>query len=77
LYYAFVLMTVFTLYIAYMLLFTPKLPCSCGGVLQQMTWKQHLLFNIGFTLLAAYAIWLKKEGNSKGKGMAKNKVAYA
>lgn len=51
------LMIVFTGYIGYMLLFTNHLPCSCGGVLQQLTWLQHLEFNILFTLLSALSIW--------------------
>lgn len=46
------LMSLFTGYIAYMIYYTPNLPCSCGGVLKQMTWAQHLNFNISFTLLA-------------------------
>lgn len=46
------LMTIFTLYLGYMILFSPKLPCSCGGVLKQMTWNQHLIFNIFFLLLS-------------------------
>ena len=54
------LMILFTGYIGYMLVFTPNLPCSCGGVLKQLSWKQHLLFNIFFTFLAAAAIWLQK-----------------
>lgn len=52
------LMVSFTLYLAYMLAFTPKLPCSCGGVLQQMTWSQHLVFNVFFTGLAFAGVWL-------------------
>lgn len=55
------LMTMFTLYLGYMLAFTPKLPCSCGGVISQMTWTQHLIFNIFFTLLALTSIWLYKK----------------
>jgi len=47
-----VLMIIFTMYIAYMLVFTPNLPCSCGGVLKQMSWNQHLIFNVFFFLLA-------------------------
>ena len=43
------LMSLFTLYIAYMLMFTSHLPCSCGGVLNNLGWKEHLLFNICFT----------------------------
>lgn len=58
---ALILMCLFTGYIAYMILFTSKLPCSCGGVLQQMTWKQHLLFNICFTVLAAAGLRLYKK----------------
>ena len=48
------LMLIFTSYICYMLLFIPHnhLPCSCGGVLRVMTWKQHLIFNIFFLFLA-------------------------
>jgi hypothetical protein len=49
---ALALMTVFTLYIAGMLLLDSHLPCSCNGILQNLTWKQHLIFNIFFTLLA-------------------------
>jgi len=46
-----VLMGLFTIYIAYMLLFVTHLPCSCGGVIQQMSWPQHLVFNITFSIL--------------------------
>jgi hypothetical protein len=38
----------FTIYIGYMIVFAPKLPCNCGGVLEQMSWTQHLVFNIVF-----------------------------
>ncbi len=58
LYASFTLMLLFTIYLGYMILFTSGLPCSCGGVLQQMTWPQHLWFNIGFTILAAIGLRL-------------------
>lgn len=48
----------FTIYIGYMILFAPKLPCNCGGVLEQMSWTQHLVFNIVFIALSATAIKL-------------------
>ena len=51
-----ILMLLFTGYIAYMIFFTPKLPCSCGGVLAFMTWPQHLIFNIFFTALGAVGL---------------------
>ncbi len=50
------LMTIFTIYIGYMILFSQNLPCSCGGVLVQMTWNQHLTFNIFLTALAAIGL---------------------
>ena len=55
------LMSVFTLYLAYMINFTPKLPCSCGGVLKQMTWNQHLLFNIFFLIISAIGFMLERK----------------
>jgi hypothetical protein len=63
-----VLMIVFTFYIMYMLLFEKNLPCSCGGVLKQMTWKQHLLFNIFFLLTAFTGIIFEKNKNKSQIG---------
>jgi len=55
----------FTLYIAYMLLFTPDLPCSCGGVLQGLGWKEHLIFNICFMVLSALGWAAERKVNLK------------
>jgi hypothetical protein len=55
---SFALMVTFTAYVAWMLVFVPQLPCSCGGVIKYMTWKQHLLFNIAYSLIAFFGIWL-------------------
>jgi hypothetical protein len=60
LYGSFLVIAVFTLYIGYMIAFTPKLPCHCGGVISQMTWPQHLAFNIVFTMLALTGIILDR-----------------
>jgi hypothetical protein len=54
------LMIFFTIYIGYMIAFTPNLPCSCGGVLEQLSWKGHLLFNLLFTLLAFIGLYPHK-----------------
>jgi hypothetical protein len=59
LYTSFLLMYAFTAYISIMLLFSPSLPCSCGGVLAHLEWGEHLVFNIGFTLLGAMGILLQ------------------
>jgi len=60
LYAAAILMTLFAGYVALMLLSDrTKLPCSCGGVIKAMSWKQHLYFNIFFMLLAWFTIKLR------------------
>jgi len=50
------LMVMFTAYIVAILQFSDYIPCTCGGILQTMTWHQHLLFNIIFILLALVSI---------------------
>jgi hypothetical protein len=55
------LMLLFTGYIYAMLHFSYYIPCSCGGVLAIMSWKEHLLFNIAFTLLSMSGIILRTE----------------
>jgi hypothetical protein len=56
LYCAFGLMTMFTLYIILASRFSDYVPCSCGGVIQNLTWNQHLVFNIGFVTLGLIGI---------------------
>jgi uncharacterized membrane protein YphA (DoxX/SURF4 family) len=56
LYASFSLMFTFTAYIAFILTFSPYVPCSCGGILNSMGWTEHLIFNIGFTALAVVGI---------------------
>lgn len=58
---SFLLMLIFTGYIALILLnFYPKVPCSCGGVISSLTWAQHLIFNI-FFLLVSFLGWLLEQ----------------
>lgn len=52
LYVSFFLMTLFTGYVWIMLHYAYDLPCSCGGIIQKMTWNQHLYFNALFTTFA-------------------------
>lgn len=61
LYGSFILMLVFTAYIAFMLAFAPHLSCSCGGVLQRLGWKPHLWFNAFFTLLALFGLLIEHQ----------------
>lgn len=46
------LMALFTFYVSYMVLFAPKLPCVCGGVIEAMSWNQHIVFNAIFTVMS-------------------------
>lgn len=54
------LMTVFTLYVAYVLAFAEEQPCTCGGIIRELSWPQHLVFNIVFTILAFIGLKLSK-----------------
>jgi uncharacterized membrane protein YphA (DoxX/SURF4 family) len=58
LYSSFSLMFIFTVYIAFILTLSPYVPCSCGGILNDMGWVEHLIFNIGSTALAVIGIYL-------------------
>jgi len=56
LYLSFSLMVMFTAYIVTILNFSSYIPCSCGGILENMTWRQHLIFNIVFMGLGAAGV---------------------
>lgn len=56
---AFLLMVVFTLYVAYVLIFKTARPCTCGGIIRQLSWPNHFIFNMIFTILAALGYWLQ------------------
>lgn len=53
------LMAAFSAYIATMLMFSPYVPCSCGGILDSMGWEEHLVFNLCFTTLGMIAATLE------------------
>jgi thiol-disulfide isomerase/thioredoxin len=58
LYASLILMLLFIGYIVYILNFNEHLPCSCGGFIQALSWKQHLWFNGILTVLLILAIYL-------------------
>jgi hypothetical protein len=57
LYISFTLMLLFSIYIYLILNYSPFVPCSCGGILENMGWTEHLAFNLVFTLLATIALY--------------------
>jgi putative oxidoreductase len=69
LYLSAVLISVFTGYIALVLLdYFGRTPCSCGGVIQSLGWKMHFVFNLFFLLLTALGIYfLNRERRISGK----------
>lgn len=55
------LMTMFSSYIFIVLHYSSFVPCSCGGVLEKMSWNVHLAFNLVFVLFAITAILLHSQ----------------
>lgn len=56
-----ILLVLFEIYIAGMLLSGMTLPCTCGGIISKMSWKQHLCFNGLFIILSVIAIGITKK----------------
>lgn len=50
------LLVVFTMYISGMLVFDSQLPCSCGGVIELLSWPQHIVLNLVLLVLSVAAI---------------------
>lgn len=61
LYVSLVLMVLFTGYIIAILSFSKELPCSCGGVLADLSWPEHLVFNGSYIALALTGILLGRQ----------------
>lgn len=75
-YAAFGLMSLFTLYVAYMLFFRVHRPCTCGGIIREMSWPVHLIFNFVFTILAYISIRFIRRNSSQNPGKFST-VAYS
>lgn len=69
------LMAAFTGYTALVLAgYWTRVPCSCGGVLKNMSWQVHFFFNLFFLALSAAALFprLKASRIYRQKGKAEN-----
>jgi uncharacterized membrane protein YphA (DoxX/SURF4 family) len=65
LYASVILLSAFEIYITIMLLSGSHLPCTCGGIISQMGWKQHLFFNGFFIIVGILSIrYLQKHKTS-------------
>lgn len=59
---AFLLMLAFTLYVSLILAKAfAYIPCSCGGILNTLSWEAHLILNIVFTLLALAGVIIERK----------------
>lgn len=57
-----ILMAVFTLYIGLMMIGgKSNYPCTCGGLIQELTWPQHLVLNIYLLVSGVYAYSLLRK----------------
>ncbi|WP_299109448.1 MauE/DoxX family redox-associated membrane protein [uncultured Winogradskyella sp.] len=68
-YYAFFasysLMIMFTTYIIIILNFSDFIPCSCGGVLEKLSWTEHMLLNVLLIAIAILGIVFTTNKNHK------------
>lgn len=71
------LMIGFTSYLVYMLTFTTLRPCTCGGMLQKLSWSQHLIFNILFIILGILGIKLHKRQPTLSSNNNSFKTAFS
>ena len=53
---AYGLMVMFTSYIYIILNYSSFIPCSCGGILEDLSWNQHIIFNMVFVVLAIIGV---------------------
>ena len=59
---ALTLLLLFTGYLIMMAFSGVHLPCSCGGFIKFLSWKQHIFFNLSFILIIIRAIlFIKKK----------------
>jgi len=69
------LFSLFELYIGAMMLSGLHLPCTCGGLISKMSWKQHLLFNAGYITIILLSLILNKRNNkSENKSLEQDQV---
>jgi thiol-disulfide isomerase/thioredoxin len=55
------LMTIFTIYVTVILLMDNQITCSCGGIIEELSPKQHVLFNITCVILSGIALLVARK----------------
>ncbi|MGN6212049.1 MauE/DoxX family redox-associated membrane protein [Parafilimonas sp.] len=67
LYASFILMCAFTFYLVLLNSYSNYSGCSCGGILNNLSFKSHLVFNIFFIVLSVLGIFLYSSENKATK----------
>ncbi|WP_316799692.1 MauE/DoxX family redox-associated membrane protein [Pedobacter frigidisoli] len=69
------LLSTFTIYIALILTgLNTKAPCSCGGVLNFLNWKTHLIFNLTLVALNAWVIYHHRQKRKEAEKISNNEI---
>ena len=72
-----ILMTVFTVYVGFILVSSIPWPCSCGGIVRNMNWPKHMVFNTTFLLLGLIALRLHSKKYYAHKSMVSHRKGIA
>jgi uncharacterized membrane protein YphA (DoxX/SURF4 family) len=67
LYATFILMIAFTAYVIALLTTSTELPCSCGGIIEELSWQGHLIFNGSMIFVSFLGIRMQKKLQHSGK----------
>jgi putative oxidoreductase len=72
-----IIMTLFTGYIGSILLhFFARVPCSCGGVIKQLGWTNHLYFNLFFVAISIIGITLMRKQRNENEYLKSSQTAF-
>jgi len=44
-----------------------RIPCSCGGIVRELSWTQHLFLNLYLIAITLTALWVGKKQRQKGQ----------
>lgn len=63
--FTFGILSVFTGYVAFILIYSENLPCTCIGLFEKISWKENLILNIGLMTIALAGIFSAQKRNQK------------
>jgi hypothetical protein len=67
LYLTLILMSAFTIYVLAIFLWDSHLSCSCGGIIEELSPKEHVLFNSACVILSIVAIVVERRRESSAR----------